>query len=112
LQQEYDEIENILYISAKSHLYIDDLKTKLVALFDNRTVNITETVVTNARHADALRKANSNLHRVIEGLNNNLQTDLLAQDIRYALEALGQITGEVTNEDLLANIFGKFCIGK
>jgi tRNA modification GTPase len=112
LQQEYDEIENILYISAKTHLYIDDLKSKLVALFDNRTVNITETVVTNARHADALRKANSNLHRVIEGLSNNLQTDLLAQDIRYALEALGQITGEVTNEDLLANIFGKFCIGK
>ncbi|MFI5141708.1 MAG: tRNA uridine-5-carboxymethylaminomethyl(34) synthesis GTPase MnmE, partial [Bacteroidia bacterium] len=86
--------------------------TKLVALFDNRTVNITETVVTNARHADVLRKANINLQRVIEGLSNNLQTDLLAQDIRYALEALGQITGEVTTDDLLANIFGKFCIGK
>jgi len=112
LQKEYNEIDNILYISAKTHLYIDDLKTKLVALFDNRTVNITETVVTNARHADALRKANSNLYRVMEGLNNNIQTDLLAQDIRYALDALGTITGEVTNEDLLSNIFGKFCIGK
>jgi tRNA modification GTPase len=112
LQKEYDEIENILYISAKTHLFVEDLKSKLVALFDNRTVNITETVVTNARHADALRKASINLYRVIEGLNTNIQTDLLAQDIRYALEALGQITGEVTNEDLLANIFGKFCIGK
>ena len=112
LQKEYAEIENVLYISAKTHMYIDDLKLKLVALFDNRTVNITETVVTNARHADALRKANANLYRVIDGLNNQIQTDLLAQDIRYALEALGQITGEVTNEDLLANIFGKFCIGK
>ena len=112
LQKEYAEIENILYISAKTHVYIEDLKLKLVALFDNRTVNITETVVTNARHADALRKANANLYRVIDGLNNQIQTDLLAQDIRYALEALGQITGEVTNEDLLANIFGKFCIGK
>jgi tRNA modification GTPase len=112
LQKEYSDLDNVLYISAKTHLYIDDLKTKLVALFDNRTVNITETVVTNARHADALRKANSNLYRVIEGLSINIQTDLLAQDIRYALDALGQITGEVTNEDLLANIFGKFCIGK
>lgn len=112
LQKEYGEIDNILYLSAKKHLYVEDLKTKLVALFDNRTVNITETVVTNARHADALRKANSNLYSVIEGLSNNLQTDLLAQDIRYALEALGQITGEVTNEDILSNIFGRFCIGK
>ena len=112
LQKEYNNIDNILYISAKTHLYIDDLKAKLVVLFDNRAVNITETVITNARHADALRRANSNLCRVIEGLNNNIQTDLLAQDIRYALDALGQITGEVTNEDLLANIFGKFCIGK
>lgn len=112
LQKEYSEIDNILYISAKTHLYIDDLKAKLVALFDNRTVTITETVVTNVRHIDALRKTNNNLHRIMEGLGNNIQTDLLAQDIRYALEALGTITGDVTNEDLLANIFGKFCIGK
>ena len=112
LQMEYKAVENILYISAKNQLYIDDLKSKLVALFDQRTIHITETVVTNARHAEALRKANNNLYRVIEGLHANLQTDLLAQDIRYALEALGEITGEVSNEDLLANIFGKFCIGK
>ncbi|MHB8261923.1 MAG: tRNA uridine-5-carboxymethylaminomethyl(34) synthesis GTPase MnmE [Bacteroidia bacterium] len=112
LQKEYSEMDNLLYLSAKKHLYIEDLKAKLVALFDNRTVNITETVVTNVRHADALRKANCNLYSVIEGLSNNLQTDLLAQDIRYALDALGQITGEVTNEDILSNIFGRFCIGK
>jgi len=112
LQKEFKDISNLLYISAKTHLYLDDLKAKLVALFDNRTVNITETVVTNARHADALRKANTALYRVAEGLGKNLQTDLLAQDIRYALEALGQITGEVHTEDLLENIFSKFCIGK
>lgn len=112
LQQEFAEFNNILYISAKTHLYIDDLKSKLLALFDNRTVNVTETVITNARHADALRKANDSLSRVSEGLGNKLQTDLLAQDVRHALETLGEITGEVTNEDLLANIFGKFCIGK
>lgn len=112
LQKEYEGIDNLLYISAKTHLYLDDLKSKLVALFDNRTVNITETVVTNARHVDALRKANSALYRVSEGLSKNIQVDLLAQDIRYALEALGEITGEVSSDQLLANIFGKFCIGK
>ncbi len=112
LQKEFKDISNLLFISAKTHLYLDDLKAKLVALFDNRTVNITETVVTNARHADALRKASASLYRVAEGLGKNIQTDLLAQDIRHALEALGEITGEVHSDTLLENIFGKFCIGK
>jgi tRNA modification GTPase len=112
LQKEYEDIDNLLYISAKNHLYLDDLKAKLVALFDSRTVNITETVVTNVRHADALRKANAALYRVAEGLGKNIQADLLAQDIRYALETLGEITGDVSSDELLANIFGKFCIGK
>lgn len=112
LQKEFAGIDNLLFISAKTHLYIDDLKAKLVALFDNRAVNVTETVVTNARHADALRKAGAALYRVAEGLGKNIQTDLLAQDIRYSLEALGAITGEVHTEDLLENIFSKFCIGK
>lgn len=112
LQKEFADIPNLLYISAKTHLYLDDLRAKLVALFDNRAVNVTETVVTNARHADALRKASASLHRVAEGLGKNIQTDLLAQDIRHALEALGEITGEVHTENLLENIFSKFCIGK
>ncbi|MFL5753570.1 MAG: tRNA uridine-5-carboxymethylaminomethyl(34) synthesis GTPase MnmE, partial [Bacteroidia bacterium] len=112
LQQEYSDVENLLFISAKERLFIDDLKSKLVALFDNRTVDITETVVTNARHADALRKANSSLYKVMEGLNNNIPGDLLAIDIREALNILGSITGEISNENLLENIFSKFCIGK
>lgn len=112
LQSEFKDIDNLLFISAKTHLYLDDLRAKLVALFDNRTVHVTETVVTNARHADALRKASVALYRVAEGLGKNIQTDLLAQDIRHALEALGEITGEVHTENLLENIFSKFCIGK
>ncbi|MDP2387349.1 MAG: tRNA uridine-5-carboxymethylaminomethyl(34) synthesis GTPase MnmE [Bacteroidota bacterium] len=112
LQKEFEKIENIIYISAKEGLYIDDLKTKLVAMFDNRALNVTETVVTNVRHVEALRKANTALYRVMEGLSKNIQTDFLAMDIRYSLEALGEITGQVTTDDLLGNIFGKFCIGK
>lgn len=112
LQTEFELIDNILYISAKEGLFIDDLKTKLVAMFDSRTINVTETVVTNARHVEALRKANTALYKVMEGLNKNIQSDFLAIDIRHALEALGEITGQVTTDDLLGNIFGKFCIGK
>lgn len=112
LQKEFAGFENLIYISAKEHLYIDDLKTKLVAMFDSRTINVTETVVTNVRHVDALRKANSSLYKVMEGLNKNIQSDFLAIDIRYALEALGTITGQVTSDELLGNIFGRFCIGK
>ena len=112
LQQEYQGIEDVLYISAKEKLYLEDLKSKLVHIFDNRTINTTETVVTNARHAEALRKANTSLYKVLEGLNKNIPGDLLAIDIRDALDTLGSITGEITNENLLDSIFTRFCIGK
>lgn len=112
LQKEFEQFDNLIFISAKTHLYIDDLKQKLVSMFDSRTVNVTETIVTNVRHVDALRKAQSALHRVMTGLNTNISSDLLAEDVRYALDALGGITGEVSSEDLLANIFSRFCIGK
>jgi tRNA modification GTPase len=112
LQKEFEEVDNLIYISAKEHLYIEDLKAKLLALFDSRTINVTETVVTNARHIDALRKSNTALYKVLEGLSKNLPGDFLSIDIRESLDALGSITGQVTNDDLLANIFSRFCIGK
>jgi tRNA modification GTPase len=111
IQAEFSQ-HDVLFISAKEKLYIDDLKLKLVSLFDSRTVNVTETIVTNARHVDALRHTGTAIQRTIEGLNHNMSGDLLAQDIREALHYLGEITGEISSEDLLANIFGKFCIGK
>ena len=112
LQKEFEELDNLIYISAKEHLYIEDLKAKLLALFDSRTINVTETVVTNARHIDALRKSNTALYKVLEGLSKNLPGDFLSIDIRESLDALGTITGQVTNDDLLTNIFSRFCIGK
>ena len=112
LQKEFEELDNLIYISAKEHLYIEDLKAKLLALFDSRTINVTETVVTNARHIDALRKSNTSLYKVLEGLSKNLPGDFLSIDIRESLDALGTITGQVTNDDLLTNIFSRFCIGK
>lgn len=111
VQKEFEGLD-VLFMSAKEKLYIDDLKLKLVAMFDQSTVNIRETVVTNVRHADALRHTLNAIERILSGISSNLPGDLLAQDIREALHHLGEITGEVTNDELLGNIFGKFCIGK
>jgi len=111
LKKEFSAYE-VIYISAKEHKNISELKQKLVGLFDARTVNTTDTIVTNARHVDSLKRANLALFKVVAGLDKNIVGDLLAVEIRYALDELGSITGEVTNEDLLDSIFTRFCIGK
>ncbi len=111
-QREFKDFTDIIFISSKEHLYIDDLKAKLVALFDSKALNVSETIVTNARHVQALQHTNSALTKVFEGLNNNLSGELLSLEIRDALQHLGEITGEVTTDTLLENIFSRFCIGK
>ncbi len=110
--REFEEFKNMIFISAKEHIGIDDLKKYLVKLFDNKTINITETIVTNARHVEALRHTNMALLKILDGLNNNITGDFLAMDIRQALHYLGTITGEISSDDLLTNIFSRFCIGK
>ncbi|MFN5460324.1 MAG: tRNA uridine-5-carboxymethylaminomethyl(34) synthesis GTPase MnmE [Bacteroidota bacterium] len=112
LRKEFEGYENLIFISAKEKLFIDDLKSKLVTLFDQRAIQVTETVVTNSRHVDALRKSNLSLYKVRDGLGKNISGELLAMDIRHALNLLGEITGEVSSDELLANIFSRFCIGK
>lgn len=111
LKKEFSDFP-VIYISAKTGTNIDVLKNKLVNLFDSRTVNTTETIVTNARHSNSLKRANTALQKVLKGLDANIAGDLLAAEIRFALEELGNITGEVTSDDLLESIFSKFCIGK
>jgi tRNA modification GTPase len=111
LKREFSSFDPI-YISAKESKNIEILKNKLLGLFDARTVNTTDTIVTNARHSDSLKRANQALIKVAEGLDKNIAGDLLALEIRYSLNELGSITGEVTNDDLLDSIFTKFCIGK
>lgn len=110
--REFAEFKDMVFISAKEQTGIDELKQHLVKLFDNSTVNVTETIVTNVRHVEALRQTNSALLKVLEGLNNNVTGDFLAMDIRQALHYLGTITGEISSDDLLSNIFSRFCIGK
>ena len=110
--QKFKEFNNLLFISAKEQTNIENLKKQLVHFFDNHTVNVTETIVTNARHVEALNNTNTALLKVLEGLSNNVTGDFLAMDIRQALHYLGTITGEISSDDLLANIFSRFCIGK
>lgn len=112
LRKEFVKYPEILFISAKEKRNIEDLKKRLIHLFDNRAVNVSETIVTNARHVEALRSTNKAVIKIVEGLNSGIPGDLLAIDIRSALQYLGEITGEVTTDDLLENIFSKFCIGK
>ena len=111
-KKEFSDIKDVLFISAKDGSGVEELKKHLVHLFDSRTVNVTETIVTNVRHVQALQHTNSALTRIMEGLGKKISGELLATDIRIALNHLGLITGEVSTDDLLKNIFSKFCIGK
>ncbi|PZO26926.1 MAG: tRNA uridine-5-carboxymethylaminomethyl(34) synthesis GTPase MnmE [Flavobacteriaceae bacterium] len=99
-------------ISAKNNLGIDDLKSQLLSLVNTGALRNNETIVTNTRHYDSLLKALEEIQKVRFGLDGGLSSDLMAIDIKQALYYFGEITGEVTNDELLGNIFANFCIGK
>jgi tRNA modification GTPase len=103
---------NLIFISAKTSYGVDKLKRALVKQVLNGKKMREGTVVTNARHHEALQKVADALQDIRKGLDDGLASDLLSSDIRRALHFLGEITGEVTNEEQLSWIFGKFCIGK
>jgi tRNA modification GTPase len=106
------EIPNVLFLSAKFKTGISELENKLLSLVDSGALSGDSTIVTNSRHYDALLKALEEIQKVKEGLDMELSSDLMAIDIRQALYHLGEITGSVTTDDLLGNIFSNFCIGK
>jgi tRNA modification GTPase len=103
---------DIVSISAKEKKGITELTQKLTDFVNLAALEEDQTIVTNARHIEALRNAKSSLLEVIEGFDNQVPGDLVAIDIRKSLFHLGEITGEITTDDLLGNIFSKFCIGK
>jgi tRNA modification GTPase len=99
-------------ISAKNNIGIDQLKNQLLSFVNTGALRNNETIVTNTRHYDSLLKALEEIQKVKFGLETNLSSDLMALDIREALYHFGTITGQVTNDELLGNIFANFCIGK
>jgi tRNA modification GTPase len=114
--QEYIETSFVyphtLFTSAKSGLGIDTLKAKLLEFVNTGALRNNDTIITNSRHYDSLLKALAEVQKVQQGMDANLSGDLLAIDIRQALYHFGEITGEITSDDLLGNIFANFCIGK
>jgi tRNA modification GTPase len=109
---ELQTVTSIVCIAAKNKLAIDTLKNALVQKAVGGDLQTESTVVTNARHQDALLKLQASLLDVSAGLSAKITGDLLALDIRQCLHYLGLITGEITNNDQLDYIFSKFCIGK
>jgi tRNA modification GTPase len=112
-QQINKPTNSLLCISAKHKQGIDKLIAALAATVNLSPVARNETVLTNVRHYEALCHAEQSIIRILEGLDNDLSGDLLAQDIHECLHCLGEITGgEIAADEVLGNIFSKFCIGK
>ncbi|MBS1512768.1 MAG: tRNA uridine-5-carboxymethylaminomethyl(34) synthesis GTPase MnmE [Bacteroidetes bacterium] len=102
----------VLFISAKEKEHIHLLKQQLVNNIIKEKVHTENTVVTNARHYEALQQVQQSLTAIKNGMDNHLPGDLLALDIRMCLHYISEITGDITNENVLDLIFGQFCIGK
>jgi len=112
MRSKFSDTEKIIFISAKENLHIEVLKERMVDAVLQGEVQMESTIITNARHYHALKEMDKSLADIKNGLDNQLSGDLLALDIRRCLHYLGEITGEVSNEDTLDYIFSKFCIGK
>jgi tRNA modification GTPase len=102
----------VLFISAKAQQHINLLKQKLVDKIVKGSISTENTIVTNARHYEALQQVQQSLSEIKAGLDNNIPGDLLALDIRRCLHYISEITGDITNETVLDVIFSQFCIGK
>lgn len=104
--------DDVLFISAKEEMHLEVLRQRLVDKVIQGAVHTESSIVTNIRHYEALQQVSGALDDILKGMNDQLPGDLLALDIRRCLHYLGEITGEITNEDRLDYIFSKFCIGK
>ena len=104
--------ENFILISAATKTNIAELKEKIVSHFQIKEIKQGDVVITNLRHYHNLVQTNQSLEKVLQGMGDGTTGDFLAMDIRQALHYLGEITGTISSDDLLANIFSKFCIGK
>ncbi|RYF26508.1 MAG: tRNA uridine-5-carboxymethylaminomethyl(34) synthesis GTPase MnmE [Flavobacteriales bacterium] len=104
--------QEVLFLSAKENVGVEELKAALLAKVNLHAINTSEILVTNIRHVEALKNTEQSLANVLHNIDNPVTSDFLSMDIKQALHYLGEITGMVTTDDLLENIFSKFCIGK
>ena len=104
--------QDAIGISAKNGTGIDELLRRLRRTVDTTGLYTGDAIVSNSRHAEALRLSGDALRRALQALDAGLPTDLLCEELRQVLHHLGTITGQITSDDILANIFAHFCIGK
>lgn len=104
--------EDVEMIAAKSKFGLENLQKHILKIVQADKFSTGDTLITNARHYESLLQTKNALDNVLTGLNRSVTGDFLAMDIRQALHHLGEITGQITTDDLLSNIFSKFCIGK
>jgi tRNA modification GTPase len=104
--------ETILFISAKEKYGLENIRSLLASIVMKKKISSDSVIVTNIRHYEALKKVSLSLDRVLSGLDNSIPDDLIATDIRQAIYYLGEITGVITSDEILGNIFRNFCIGK
>lgn len=107
-----EKIPDRIYISAKYDDGISDLENKLVEAANIPQIGEQDVIITNIRHYEALQNSLTSIRRVIDGIDNGLSGDFLSQDIRECMHYLGEITGQISTDEILANIFSHFCIGK
>lgn len=103
---------NPILISAKNKSNIEGLKEEINSYINNLTSQIDNSTISNSRHYDLLNKTYEEIHKVKSAINDKVSADLLAIDIKQSIYYLGELTGEISNDEILGNIFSKFCIGK
>jgi len=101
-----------VFISALKETHLEELKARLKKAMHIQPPGEQEVIISSVRHYEALIQAEEAIRRVINGLQEGLPSDLVAQDLREAIHYMGEITGEITTDEILENIFAKFCIGK
>ncbi|MFT5104228.1 MAG: tRNA modification GTPase, partial [Candidatus Latescibacterota bacterium] len=105
--------ENLFFISAHEIADVQHLKTEMLKTINSLNSSESNHVVSNARHYEALQQAYQDVGRVLEAFDSQITSELIAHDMRQAINSIGTITGEVDiDQDILGTIFGKFCIGK
>jgi tRNA modification GTPase len=107
-----DKEDRLIPVSAKKGDNLPELEKSLIEIINAESIEQHDVIVTNARHYEALKHSHEAILRVCDGLESQISGDLLAQDIRETLHYLGEITGEITTDEILGNIFKNFCIGK
>ena len=112
LRQEIAQEFDFIKISALENQNLQDLKNELSSYVEELKTEENNVVITNQRHFQALQKSLESVQKVEDAVHTKISTELLAYELRNALEYLGEISGEFTNDEVLGNIFSKFCIGK